>query len=202
MSTKFFMGLIAVIVVLAAAYFILFSANDGLEPSANATTTPQNPSGQQFSTYSNTKYGLSFSYSSEYQLTEMDAPGSALRERHIIVLQRKEDLPPPEGGEGPPSITIDIYQNNLDHQTTEGWIRGTSESNFKLGTGDLASTTIAGMPAFSYRWSGLYEGTTVAIALPNWIYAFSVTYFEPGADIVQDFAALRESVRIGPSQTP
>lgn len=188
------MGLTAVIVVLAAAYFILFTTNDSLEPNRNATT-PQNPSAQT-SAYSNAKYGLSFTYSNDYQLSEIDAPGSALREQHTIVLQRKSDLPAPEGGEGPPSITIDIYQNNLDNQTTEGWIRGDSRSNFKLGDMTLASTTVDGKAALSYRWSGLYEGTTVAIARPNWVYAFSVTYLEMGADIIQDFVAIRESVRL------
>jgi hypothetical protein len=126
----------------------------------------------------------------------MDAPGSEMRKHHVITLMRKEDLPLPERGEGPPAITIDIYQNNLDKQTTEGWIRNSRESNFKLGEGRLASTTISGFPALSYRWSGLYEGSTIVLAEPNLIYAFTVTYLEMGAPIVQDFVALREGVQI------
>ena len=89
-----------------------------------------------------------------------------------------------------------MYQNNLDKQTTEDWIRNTSASNFKLGEGRLATTTISGMPALSFRWSGLYEGTTIAIADEKWVYAFTVTYLEMGADIIQDFVAIRDSVRI------
>lgn len=149
-------------------------------------------------TYTNPKYGLSFSYPENYQLTEHDAEGSAQREHHVIVLMRTEDLPLPEAGEGPPSITIEMFQNNLDSQTTEGWIRGSSASNFKLGEGRLSEISLDGKPALSYRWSGLYEGTTVAIAQPRWIYAFSVTYLEPGADIVQDFVTVRDSVKITP----
>lgn len=147
--------------------------------------------------YSNAAYGLAFAYPATYVLNEIDAEGSDMRAHHIITLMRKADLPLPVDGEGPPSITIEVYQNNLDKQTTEGWIRNTSASNFKLGEGRLASTTISGLPALSYRWSGLYEGTTIVRAEQNWVYVFTVTYFEMGAPIVQDFAEIRESVRIG-----
>lgn len=147
-------------------------------------------------TYSSTEYGISFPYPSTYLLTEHDAAGSALRKHHVITLLRREDLPLPENGEGPPSITIDIYQNDLDRQTAEQWIRNSGASNFKLGNGLLTRTTAGGLPALSYRWSGLYEGTTVVVAEPAWIYAMSVTYMEMGAPIVQDFAALRDSARI------
>ena len=147
-------------------------------------------------TYSSAEYGISFSYPSTYLLTEHDALGSALRKHHAITLMRREDLPLPEGGEGPPSITIDMYQNNLDTQTTEQWIRNSSASNFKLGAGLLTHARVGGLPALSYNWSGLYEGMTVAVAEPNWIYALSVTYMDANSPIVQDFKALTESVRI------
>ena len=146
--------------------------------------------------YSNAAYNISFSYPLAYILSEMDVEGGEMRERRAIILMRKEDMPLPEAGEGPPSITIDIYKNNSEAQTAEEWIRDSSESNFKLGEGVLASTTISGLPALSYRWSGLYEGMTIVRAQPNFIYAFTVTYLEMGAPIVQDFAAIRDSVRI------
>ncbi|HWO07745.1 MAG TPA: hypothetical protein VNM40_04170, partial [Candidatus Paceibacterota bacterium] len=116
------------------------------------------------------------------------------------TLMHEDDLPIPQNGEGPPAITIDIYQNNLDNQTAEEWIRNSSVSNFKLGDGTLSSTTVGGNPALSYRWSGLYEGTTIVVAQPDWIYAFSVTYFEPGAEIVQDFVRVRDSVRFSTNE--
>lgn len=146
--------------------------------------------------YSNAAYGLSFSYPETYVLSEIDAPGSGMRVRHSITLLRKEDLPLPEGGEGPPAITIEAFQNDLDKQTTEGWIKNTSASSYKLSEGTLAATTVNGLPALSYRWSGLYEGTTIALAMPNWIYVFTVTYLEMGAPIVQDFVAIRDNLRI------
>jgi hypothetical protein len=191
MSSRLFLGLIVLIAIATTAYILFMRGTEPL-PQAEPNTSDE---AAQMRSYSSDKYGVSFIYPDEYQLTEFDAPGSALREQHTIVLQHTDDLPAPEGGEGPPSITIDIYQNNLDNQTTEGWIRSDSRSNFKLGEMTLASTTIDGKQALSYRWSGLYEGTTVATAEKDWIYAFNVTYLEMGADIIQDFVTLRESVR-------
>lgn len=146
--------------------------------------------------YSSAEYGISFAYPESYVLEERDTPGSAMRKHHVITLMRKADLPPPVDGEGPPAITIEMYQNDLDKQTTEGWIRNTSASNWKLGEGTLTEITVAGLPALSYRWSGLYNGTTIAHAGPRWVYVFTVTYLEMGADIIQDFVAIRESVQI------
>lgn len=146
--------------------------------------------------YSNDEYGISFYYPKGYVLEEKDLPGSEMRKRHSIVLMREKDLPSPVQGEGPVSINIDIYQNNLDNQTAEQWINNSNDSNFKLSDGRLSTTTVGGFSALSYRWSGLYEGTTIVTSRPEWIYSFSVTYLEMGEDIIQDFVGVRDSVRI------
>jgi hypothetical protein len=156
MGTRF-LTVLAVLVLGAGIYF--YVAGFLADPNNN---NQQNTPISTDATYSSDKYGISFSYPASYQLTEVDAEGSALREHHTIVLQRKTDLPVPEGGEGPPAITIDIYQNNLDNRTTEDWIRGDSRSNFKLGDGTLSKVVVDDKDALSYRWSGLYEGTTVS----------------------------------------
>ncbi len=148
--------------------------------------------------YSNEAYGLSFTYPLNYELSERRASGSGERQHEVITLMRKEDLPPPVGGEGPPAITIEVFQNNLDHLSTEEWIRNNSLSNFKMGDGTLSSTTISTFPALSYRWSGLYEGTSIVTAQPRWVYMLSVTYLEMGAPIVQDFVQIRDSVMLTP----
>ncbi len=44
--------------------------------------------------------------------------------------------------------------------------------------------------------TGYVMGPTVAIAQKKWIYTFSVIYLEMGADIVQDFVKIKESVKI------
>ena len=184
-------AIIGFLIVILAIGFFVWQNGSKQESGENAP---------EFQQYSNATYGLSFSYPDTYNLTETDAPGSGMRIHHVITLIRKEDLPLPVDGEGPPAITIDIYQNNLDSQTTEGCIRNTSASNFKLSEGTLASTTIDNLPALSYRWSGLYEGTTIVLARARWVYAFTVTYLEMGAPIVQDFVAIQDSVRLNVSE--
>ena len=186
---RWILALIAIFLLGVGIYFV--AQEQGAAPEGPAVGTP---AGMQ--RFSSAEYGISFSYPDAYVLQEMDAPGSGQRRHHVITLTRKEDLPPPVNGEGPTAITIEMYQNDLDKQTTEEWIRNTSASNWKLGEGRLSELTVSGLPALSYRWSGLYEGTTVALAQPKWVYVFTVTYLEMGADIVQDFVAIRESVQI------
>lgn len=183
-AMRFVVGVLVLVVFVVAGYFLL---QPGSMPSV--------PPGQVAEpSYASARHGFSFSHPDAYELAEFDAPGSGERAHHVITLMRKADLPVPQNGEEPPMITIDIYQNNLDNQTAEDWIRNDSRSNFKLGEGRL-STTVGGEEALSYRWSGLYEGTTIVVAKPEWMYAFSVTYLEPGADIVQDFVTVRDSIR-------
>ncbi len=185
MNRKFFYIIIPLVAALAVFWFVRgLSVPKDAGPSSDLVQ------------YTNAAFGLSFSYPASYVLKEMDAPGSALRLNHVITLTPQKDLPLPVNGEGPPSIVIDIYQNDLDHQTTDGWIRNSSASNFKLGDGNLTSTTLGGSPALSYRWSGLYEGTTIVTAQAKWIYAFTVTYLAIGDSIVQDFVTIRDSAQI------
>jgi len=185
MRGKIILG--AVVLVIAAAVYIMW-------PSISEAPGAQS----QTATYTSSEYGISFVYPRSYALTEHDTGGGE-RRSHAIVLMK--DTPENRAlisgetpSEGPPTITIQMFQNNLDHYTTEGWIRGVSDSNFKLSEGRLATTTISGQEALSYRWSGLYEGTTIVQARPAWVYAFTVNYEHMGDDIVQDFVAVRDSV--------
>lgn len=137
---------------------------------------------------------LAFRYPATYLLEEREL-GNAERRHSSITLTPKSSLPAPIGGEGPPTITIDLYQNNLDSLSTDTWIRSSNNSNFKLSqNGLIASTTIAGNPARSYSWDGLYSGRTIAIARPDYIYAFSVTSLTAEDAILDDFGLLMETV--------
>lgn len=193
MDMRAILGLLMILVIAIGGYWLLNERSVTPTPVVNdaAPATSTAP----LLTYASPEYGIEFRYSSSYQLEERDAPGSAQRRHHIVTLMRKEDLPPPQGGEGPPAITIEMFQNDLDDQTTEDWIRNSSLSNFKLSPDSrLSSTTIAGQSALSYTWDGLYRGDTIAIARPAYVYAFSVTYREPSDSIRTDFNALMRTV--------
>jgi hypothetical protein len=159
------------------------------------SAAPVAPNDSDARVYSSPMYPVSFRYPDSYVLEERDNPGSGERLHHTITLMRAEDLPPPQGGEGPPAISIDLYQNNLDKLSTETWIRNSSTSNFKLSPdGILSSTTIAGQPELSYSWDGLYRGETVVRAREDFVVAFSVTYLSPEDDIRRDFEELVRTV--------
>lgn len=143
--------------------------------------------------YEQSTIGLSFVYPNGYELQERRNPGSEMREHYTIELTNAPTVP---NGEAPPSITIDAYQNNLDAQTTEGWIRNASQSNFKLSSGVLATTTLDGAEALMYQYDGLYQGTTIVQARDAWVYAFTVTYLSPQDPIVEDFARLLQTVDV------
>ena len=176
-------GIVAVILILVAAAFIFLpktGSNDAQTPMKN---------------YFNEEYGFTFDYPEGYLLSEQDLEGSAQRKRHVITLIREEDSPAPKDGEGPPAITIMIVQNNLDKQTTRQWVEGSADSNFKQSPDQgTAEVKVGGISGLVYRWDGLYQGETSAVATPNWIYAFSVTFHNEDEDIVADYRKVINSV--------
>ena len=149
------------------------------------------------STYANSVYGISFSYPAGCVLDEREA-GNGERSRYVITLISGEALANiPQDGEGPPAITIDIFQNNLDKQKVEEWIRGNSFSNFKLSPDDaLASTTVAGRDAYAYTWDGLYRGESTVFAHKDNIIMASVTYLSPEDAIRPDFFQILASLAL------
>jgi hypothetical protein len=102
----------------------------------------------------------------------------------MIMLVRKGDEIAPEGGEGPVAITIDIYDNSVDKLSVMDWMKNTNQSNFKLGPGTYDTERVGGEIAYTYTWSGLYEGRTTVLAHGTDIVAISVTYMDPNDDIL------------------
>lgn len=139
-------------------------------------TTTESP--QASHAYTSEIYAFSFSYPEGYVLSEREV-GNAHRAHYAITLTRAEDVAVPEGGEGPTGITIDVYQNNLDQQTLLAWLTGGNDSNYKLGDGTYASTTVDDTEAIRYSWSGLYEGETTAFRHAGGIVAVTVTRLAP-----------------------
>lgn len=154
-----------------------------------------NTNGEVLSTqsYASTEYGFSFDYPDTYQIEER-VIDNANRNHKSITLMPKGYVPP-EGGEGPTTISIDIYQNNLDKQSLETWIKGNAYSNYKLGSGLITSLNVSGKEALSYDWDGLYSGHTVVFEHNQTIIAVSVTYMNRGDQIRLDFENILKSFR-------
>lgn len=153
------------VIILAFFLFREYSAEEPVFP-------------QETASYENQSYGISFGVPEGYVQEEREV-GDLHRGHYVITLTRAEDVAVPENGEGPTGITIDIYQNDIDKQTLLNWLTMTSFSNYKLGNGTYASTSIDGTEAVRYKWSGLYEGETTAFLHGDSIIAVSVTRLSP-----------------------
>lgn len=154
------------------------------------------------STYTNASYGISFKYPNTYASQEREL-GNGERYHYAIALIDKKALANiPQNGEGPTSITMDVFQNALDQLSVEQWIRGSGDSNFKLSPGGvLTAKTVAGVPAFSYVVDGLYRNDVVVFAHPGRagkgnIIMLSVSYFSPKDQIRADFAGVLSSIAL------
>ncbi len=146
-------------------------------------------------TYVSSSGDLTFNYPADYVLEERAAAGGERGEQHLTLIQESELKS--GASEGPTSITIDIYQNDLDKLTTEQWIKNDARSNFKLSPdGKLSSTPLSRRVALTYIWDGLYRGETVALATNKNVYAFSVTTLTAEDQIKSDFEALLKTVDI------
>ena len=185
---------IAVLVLIVIVGLVWFIA-DANPPSST----------EENSTYTSAAYRISFLYPDRYFVVEQNI-GTPQRGRYVIVLvedtiENRElfsgTATSSGGREFPPTISIDIFQNNLDHYAAEDWVRGTNDSNFKLSPdGLLASTTVDTLEGLRYRWSGLYEGESVVVARPAYLYMFSVSYLAPADQIRSDFQDILNTTAI------
>ncbi len=128
-------------------------------------------------TYSSEHLDLSFKYPSSYSVESQHA-GTAERQWHVLVFLPKGYIAP-EGGEGPATITISVY-DNPERTPLETWVRGDARSNFKLSAdGGLTPAVVGGESGLSYRHSGLYETDATAVAHDDKIYVFAAGWQSP-----------------------
>ena len=185
------LGLVSICIILTGIFVAATREHDAPRESVSPTEKM----------YRSEALGIAFDYPAHYYLEEKNlSTGARTRYALILTEDTEENRAVREGTagprEGPTAITIDIFQNNLDNYTTEKWVRGTNDSNFKLSPdGVLTATLLGGEAALTYRWSGLYEGETVAVARPDFIYAASVTFLTPEDTTRDDFDKVLESVR-------
>ena len=154
-----------------------------------------------YSTYADQALGISFTYSNGYFLEERDIDTTRRLHRQIILMEdnewnRKLARGEIKDTEGPPAITVDIFQNDLDRQSAREFITGSNNSNYKLGPGTISTSTKGDTVGLEYPWSGLYEGRSFVVANEDYVYMFSVSYLSPEDQIIDDFEALLKTVTI------
>lgn len=177
---------LALVVVGAVSYVLfakkVFSPTEPLLPGAGTASQR----------YTNSEYDFRFGYPEGYVLTERSE-----EDRYTITLVHTEDAVPPEGGEGPTAITIDVYQRDPSTQSLLDWMTTTSASNYQLGSRAYTQTTVAGESAYEYTWSGLYEGKTTVLLHNDAVIAISVTWMTPQDEILDEYEQVLRSFEFG-----
>jgi hypothetical protein len=141
--------------------------------------------------FANAEYGISFDYPSSYELREVHTV-----DRHTIVLADKAALAAaPQNGEGPTTITFDIFANPVGISPEE-WVRTNSSSNFQLGTGQMATTSQGGAESVAYVWDGLYRGQSFVFENGTDIVMASVTMLTVDDQITKDFEKILRTLEL------
>jgi hypothetical protein len=157
--------------------------------------------------YSSEELNLSFEYPEGYFIEETDQ-STGERNRHAIVIfednQFNRDLVGGKilGTDSPPTVTISLFQNNLDNYTAKSFVEGNNFSNFKLSDGVQTETEIAGEPALRYQADGLWQSNNVVVARPDYVYMFTVFFNSPEDELVSIFENLLKTVEFSGRRTP
>lgn len=175
---------IAVTIAVIAGFVLFFYSSVFFTPQVETPTTSSG-----LNLYANGTYAMSFPYSGDYLVSEGER-GTPQAPHYAIILTHRDDADLPLGGEGPTTISIDIYPNAPNPKSLEAWLVSSPESNFALGPQEFSESVVSGEPALSYRWSGLYEGETTAFLHDGNVVLVSVTYLSPDDTIVSDYRTL------------
>ena len=180
---------LVVIIVLSAGAYLFLSP----EETFNSTDIPA----KIMVAYTNVEHGISFTYPDTYILNEMEVENGERWHYNITLIDKEAATSVRENSEGPTSVTVDIFQNNLDNLTIAEWVNNSSYSNFKLMLkGVLTSLTIADREALAYTWEGLYRGDSIVFEHGEDIVMLSVTYLSPEDDIISDFVNIALSLEL------
>ena len=191
-SKQILMGIVALAVLAGGGYYLYNSATP---------ETPENTDGNAeeevvLTTFSSDELGLSFDYPASYTL-ETQADGNEERSWTTLVIIEasiREEYEASGAMEGPPAITVQVFEN-IEGYELEEWITTTSYSNYKLATDEvLLEGEVGGEPARAYAYSGLYENNSIVVAHEGKIYMFTVSWLTQDDKNIYDFGNLLESV--------
>ncbi len=143
--------------------------------------------------------GLSFDHTvvpNNYILEE--APLSVNDDKNLekaYLLLRKADKEEldrsPDGREGPPSMTIYVFNGDDVDLTT--WLQ--EKSGFTNYSGqETQDVTVGEQKALQYQWEGLYKGRSIAVPYDGKIYFFVANYSELSDGRLGDFDTLLNTV--------
>ncbi len=151
--------------------------------------------------YVSETYGFQFNYpvgADGYLLAEPIVASPAEGAAKTILLVHADDVElytnPPIGGEGPPAISIYVF-NNINKQRPQAWAEAQlAYSNLGLALSEIEETTVDGALAIRYRADGLYPSNTTVITNGSWVYVVSGSYRDETAPTYRDYDTLLSSI--------
>lgn len=157
-----------------------------------------------YRTYSQSDIGLGFDYPEgpEGYIVDERMPvdlGTGLIKN--IILMRTEDTQNelPVGGEGPPTITISVFENTKK-QFPRTWAdENIQYSNINLIMGEVGEVVVGGANAIHYMADGLYASENVVVAHGDHMYVITGQFMDQNSPIRGDYSALIESIRFIPA---
>ena len=164
-----------------------------------------------YDTFTDTTAGIMFEYKTApdgYVVDDLSAfigadDTSVVKVFRIINEQEKIELETSEGGrEGPPVITVMVFENMLK-QSASMWVDSNPRySNIEFAIGDIdRDAVVGGANAVRYRSDGLYQNENAVVAHGAYMYLFSGAFFEEGSTIHTDFKKLIDTVTFIPTDT-
>ncbi len=176
-------GLIILIVIALSAGYWFWGSGDLTAPSV-------------YQTFSDANLGLEFKYPAGYVLqVGAGADGNSEFVQSLVLLTAEDAAAPrPIGGEGPATITIQIFKNTLK-QWPAVWAETHPQfSNINLKQGEVKEVVVGGAKAVRYLADGLYASDNVVVAHGEKIYVFSGMFISEDSDLRRDFEPLLNSV--------
>lgn len=192
---KVIVSVVAVLALVAAGWWYMASTGDG------SVTTDQ-LSDSQFREVDASQFGLRFEYRTApdgYVLTERSREeGEVTTFQHIYSLVRAVEYAElqasDEPREGPPTISISIFQNPAGRSAGE-WGTGFAQyASAGEPVGDIVKATVDGVDGVEYLADGLYMSDQILITVGDWLYLFRGEWITADAQIRQDFHEIVASV--------
>jgi hypothetical protein len=158
----------------------------------------------EYVTVADEEVDLKFEYRESpdgYVLEDISLPDSNFIKGYLLMLESdyEELQASTEPREGPPTISINVFKNNLN-QNASVWIdQNPTYSNINLILGEAdRDHVLGGANAVRYRADGLYVSEVVVVAHNGLIYVFSGAFLEEDSTIRRDFQPLLDSVEFIP----
>jgi len=144
--------------------------------------------------YSSDTHKIAFTYPAKYDLTERPLDIEDMKGTYIIL--NPNDVQVPVGGEGPPGITITVFENQKNTPLADFLQKATGNTPSPTGGFDFQETTIASKSAIAYTSTGLYESDNIAVANNGKVYIFSASWMTRDDQTLKDLGSIISSVQL------